>query len=119
MPTLRIYTNVQVDAATGSDLLKSLSKEVAAILNKPESYVLIHLNPNQMMSFGGTEEPTAFLELISLGKIGGDINKEISSRLAGILKNKLGIQPGRYYVKVTRGWSGRGYVQSVMPSGLS
>ena len=28
---------VQVDAATGSDLLKSLSKEVAAILNKPES----------------------------------------------------------------------------------
>lgn len=27
----------QVDAATGSDLLKSLSKEVASILGKPES----------------------------------------------------------------------------------
>lgn len=51
------------------------------------------------MSFGGSEEPTAYGELISIGGIGPESNKQLSAALAEILQTKLSIPPSRFYIK--------------------
>jgi len=112
MPSFNIQTNVPLDGVVTSDILKDASKAVARILGKPESYVLISLRGGIPMSFGGTEEPAAYGELISIGGVGPATNKELSAAISEILETKLSVPPSRFYIKffdVKRsdmGWNG-------------
>lgn len=47
----------------------------------PSQYVLVTLNPSKPVSFGGTEEPAAYGELLSIGAIGGEKNKAVCNVL--------------------------------------
>jgi phenylpyruvate tautomerase len=40
-------------------------------------YVLVTLNASKPVMFGGTEEPAAYGELLSIGAIGGGKNKQV------------------------------------------
>ncbi len=51
------------------------------------------------MSFGGSEEPTAYGELVSIGGLTPDKNKQLSAALAEILSSKLSVPPSRFYLK--------------------
>eukprot|EP00894_Picocystis_sp_ML_P004323 jgi/Pico_ML_1/54840/g699.t1 len=99
MPTLNVTTNVPVDRVAASDLVAALSKAVAELVGKPEAYVMVSLKPDTAMCFAGNEEPCAFGELISIGAIGGEKNKSISSGLSRILVEKLAVPPNRFYLK--------------------
>lgn len=95
-----------------SDTIKALSKAVASSVGKPETYVMISLTTDKPMCFGGTEEPCAFGELFSIGAIGGEKNKTISKTISEVLSSKLGVSPGRFYLKFSDcarsdfGWNG-------------
>ena len=52
------------------------------------------------MVFGGTEEPTAFGELTSIGAIGGEKNKQISKLVSDIVTSKFGVPSDRFYLVV-------------------
>ena len=52
------------------------------------------------MVFGGTEEPTAFGELFSIGAIGGDKNNTISKLVSDIVTSKFGVPSDRFYLVV-------------------
>lgn len=112
MPTFNLMTNVPGDRVSSSQLVQDLSKAVAKATGKPEAYVMISLTTDKPMSYGGTEEPCAYGELISIGAIGGDKNKKISAALAEIVQRHLGVPPARLYIKfydVARsdfGWNG-------------
>ncbi|KAJ7538824.1 hypothetical protein O6H91_11G064400 [Diphasiastrum complanatum] len=112
MPSLNLSTNVPLDGVATSDVLKDASKAVARILGKPENYVLIVLKGGVPMSFGGTEEPAAYGELVSIGGLGPETNKELSKTIAQILESKLSVPPNRFFIKfydVKRsdfGWNG-------------
>ncbi|CAG9463653.1 unnamed protein product [Pedinophyceae sp. YPF-701] len=101
MPTFIINTNALGDSVNNSDFLAEASALVASELGKPESYVMVHLNTNQTMCFGGTEAPCAFCRIISLGSIGGDKNKTISAAVCSLLERKLGVPPNRTYIEFT------------------
>lgn len=51
------------------------------------------------MLFGGSEDPTAYGELISIGGLGPEINEQLSAALAEILQMKLSVPPARFYIK--------------------
>ncbi|CAK9192844.1 unnamed protein product [Sphagnum jensenii] len=112
MPSLNVQTNVPVDGVVTSGILKEASKAVANIIGKPESYVMISLRGGVPMSFGGSEDPTAYGELVSIGGLGPEINKQLSAAIAEILQTKLSVPPARFYIKfydVKRtdlGWNG-------------
>eukprot|EP00270_Netrium_digitus_P009972 TRINITY_DN306_c0_g2_i12.p4 TRINITY_DN306_c0_g2~~TRINITY_DN306_c0_g2_i12.p4 ORF type:complete len:116 (+),score=21.39 TRINITY_DN306_c0_g2_i12:476-823(+) len=112
MPTLNVQTNVPGDGVVTSDILKDLSKIVARIIGKPESYVMVSVRMGVPIIFGGSEEPAAYGELISIGGLGPDTNKKLSSAISSIFESKLSIPPGRFYIKfydVKRsdfGWNG-------------
>ncbi|KAL9374435.1 hypothetical protein Peur_034055 [Populus x canadensis] len=95
MPCLNISTNVNLDGVNTSAILSEASSQVAKIIKKPESYVMIVLKGSVPISFGGTEEPAAYGELVSIGGLSSDVNKKLSSAISTILLSKLSVPKSR------------------------
>ncbi|KAI3839970.1 hypothetical protein MKX01_002593 [Papaver californicum] len=99
MPCLNLFTNVSLDEIDISSILSEASKSVANIIGKPESYVMIVVKGSIPMLFGGTDEPTAYGELVSIGGLNPDTNKKLSAAIATILETKLSVPKSRFYLK--------------------
>lgn len=96
MPILSLHTNVSIkDKET---LLKDASAMVSSALGKPEGYVMIRLEDNQSMSFAGTTEPLAYVELKSLG-LSSDQTHSLSVTICIFIEQQLGIDPARTYIE--------------------
>lgn len=112
MPSLSISTNVPLEALNTSEILSEISKSVAKIIGKPEAYVMVQLKGSVAISFGGTQEPAAYGELVSIGGLGSDTNKKLSAAIAATLESKVNVPKSRFYIKfydVKRsdfGWNG-------------
>jgi len=109
MPSLIIHTNVEI--ADKPTFLSRCSSTTAAILAKPESYVMVEVCDNRSMLFGGSDAPLAFVELKSLG-LATDQTATLSARLCTLLNDELGIDPARIYIEFAAperamfGWNG-------------
>jgi len=120
MPYLKIQTNQGMDAGidTGIEqtLLREASSLVASELGKPESYVMISIEPPRPMLFAGTDEPTAYLELKSIGlmesKQPESKTKALSAALCQLISEKMNIPAERIYIEFADaqrsmwGWNG-------------
>ncbi|KAG9441887.1 hypothetical protein H6P81_017741 [Aristolochia fimbriata] len=112
MPCLNISTNVSLDGVDTSAILSEATKSVAKIIGKPEAYVMIVLKGSVPVAFGGTEDPAAYGELVSIGGLNPDINKKLSAAIANTLESKLSIPKSRFYLKFydtkgsNFGWNG-------------
>ncbi|KAF3437671.1 hypothetical protein FNV43_RR20427 [Rhamnella rubrinervis] len=58
-------------------------------------YVMVVLKGSIPMSFGGTEQPAAYGELVSIGALNPDVNKMLSAAIASILETKLSMRPSK------------------------
>ncbi|CAK0751751.1 phenylpyruvate tautomerase [Gammaproteobacteria bacterium] len=111
MPVLTIHTNVELNLIIGSDLLKKASGLVAGLLSKPEGYVLVRIEGSKAMSFAGSSDPLAYLELKSIGFPKAKA-AEISKSLCDLMQNELGIAANRTYIEFSNaegsmwGWNG-------------
>ncbi|PIN01757.1 Macrophage migration inhibitory factor [Handroanthus impetiginosus] len=112
MPCLNLSTNVSLEGVDTSSILSEASSSVAKLLGKPEAYVMIVLKGSVPMAFGGTEQPAAYGELLSIGGLNPDVNKKLSSAIANILETKLSVPKSRFYLKFydtkgsNLGWNG-------------
>ncbi|GAB2219862.1 hypothetical protein Drorol1_Dr00007500 [Drosera rotundifolia] len=112
MPCLSISTNVSLDGVDTSAILADATKTIARLIGKPEAYVMIVLKGSVPIAFGGTEQPAAYGELLSIGGLNPETNKKISAAVAGILETKLSVPKGRLYLKFydakgsNVGWNG-------------
>jgi phenylpyruvate tautomerase len=50
------------------------------------------------LSFGGTFDPCAYGELMSIGRIGIEENKKFSNEIMSLLEARLGVPPTRFYI---------------------
>ncbi|MFO8000557.1 MAG: phenylpyruvate tautomerase MIF-related protein [Marinilabilia sp.] len=98
MPLLKINTNKEVAPATQKEFLKEASYRVAKILQKPEKVVMTIFEPPVPMTFAGTEEATAYLEVKSIG-----LTEEQAGCMAGdipgLVEKHLSISPDRIYIE--------------------
>ncbi|XP_034398697.1 macrophage migration inhibitory factor-like [Cyclopterus lumpus] len=97
MPMFVVNTNVAKSEVPAA-LLSEATEELAKAIGKPAEKVSVHVNPDQMMMFGGKGDPCAVCSLHSIGKIGSDYNKQYSKLLCGLLNKHLGISPDRIYI---------------------
>lgn len=97
MPILSIRTNVKTEDVP-ADFTSKATDVVAKTLNKPASYVAIHIEPGQNMSFGGTNEPTALCDLVSIGALSVESNKKHSKTIMNFLEKTLKVSPSRVYI---------------------
>ena len=111
MPCLKIQTNSRIEPDRRGQILRTLSTGVAEALGKPESYVMVVLEPNLDMLFAGDDAPLAYLELKSLG-LPPDQTGALSSRLCELMTETIQVAPERVYIEFCGperknwGWNG-------------
>lgn len=98
MPYLSIQTNQSIDESNTQNIVKKVSHAAAEILGKPESYVMVALQANTAMSFAGSNDPTAYIQLKSLG-LPESSTTSFSQALCSLLNTELNISPERIYIE--------------------
>lgn len=108
MPYLKLQTNQIIE---DKELIKKLSARVADELGKSESYVMVAIEAEVEMSFGGTKKPAAFIELKSIG-LKKSMTEGLSKMLCDFTKEELSIPKNRVYIEFIDvpgkmwGWNG-------------
>ena len=111
MPYLKIQTNREINESRQKDLLEKASATVSEQLGKPESYVMVTIDPPRPMLFAGNDDPAAYLELKSIG-LPADSTKYISAALCKLVSEELSINKDRVYIEFANaernmwGWNG-------------
>jgi len=109
MPFLSVQTNIPVDDE--SALIKRLSVQIAGLLGKPESYVMVHLQAGASLCFAGSTEAAAYVQLKSLG-LPESQTAAFSGQLCRVLQDELGLDASRIYIEFSApqrhmwGWNG-------------
>ncbi len=96
MPLVSIHTSSTTKVDTRK-LLIDLSSLLAELTNKPESYVMVIFKNNLDMTFAGSHEPCAYVEVKSIGSIQ---SKLISSTLCKFITDEIGVEPSRIYIHI-------------------
>jgi len=112
MPYLKLETNQIISPESCQQQLQKLSKSVAEILGKSEDYVMISLESAKPMFFAGSSNPTAFVELKSLG-LPEEQTATFSKVLCTLIEAQMGIKADRIYIEFNGparhmwGWNGK------------
>jgi phenylpyruvate tautomerase PptA (4-oxalocrotonate tautomerase family) len=110
MPLLEITTNTKID--NSQHVAEQASKLTAEILGKPESYVMVKIQPEQVLIFAGTDKPAAHVKLKSLG-LPESNTADLSSKICSFISSELGINSARIYIEFASperhmwGWDGK------------
>ena len=112
MPLIDVKTNIS-DVQAPDVLLKKLSVALASATGKPEAYVMTLLDFSVPMTFAGSNEPCAYVEIKSIGALSPP---EMSDQFCELIKVALGISKDRIYIGFDDvnasnwGWNGRTFV---------
>lgn len=112
MPLLRLQTNIELTREKEASLAAVLSQKTSEWTDKPEAYVQVVLQSGLSMRFAGQDEPTAFVEIRSLGFFGMN-QAEISQALCLLLQTEWGISQDRVFIhffdlpRENWGWNGK------------
>ena len=113
MPIIKVQTSIAKPAeGTVEDLLKQLSASLSKHLGKPETYVMTAFEPGTQMTFGGTTDPTCFIQIKSVGTMGSDKTQTMSQDFCAKVQAALGVPPNRTYIEFNDakgamwGWNG-------------
>ncbi len=110
MPLFELSTNTAIDDS--QHIAEQVSKLTADILGKPESYVMVKIQPEQTLLFAGSDEPAAHVKLKSLG-LPESNTADFSSRICSFINAELGINSARIYIEFASperhmwGWDNR------------
>lgn len=113
MPLIKVQTSIpSPDKAQVEAMLKDLSASLATHLGKPESYVMTAFEADLPMTFGGTTEPVCYIEIKSVGTMGGAKTKAMSQDFCTQVESGLGVPKNRTYIEFADaagamwGWNG-------------
>ncbi|CAG9104034.1 unnamed protein product [Plutella xylostella] len=97
MPHFRIETNLS-KSKVPQDFVTKAIPVLAKALGKPEAYCVVSVIPDTIMSFGGSTEPCAIANLMSIGSLGVEQNKKHAKALFELVEKELGISNDRMYI---------------------
>jgi phenylpyruvate tautomerase PptA (4-oxalocrotonate tautomerase family) len=111
MPLVRLETTVALSEEKRQTLLATLSKIATETIGKPEEYLMVTITPAAMLMSGKSGD-AAFIDVRSIGGLGGDVTRVVSERVCALLHESLGIPPKRIYLNFAEinagnwGWNG-------------
>lgn len=114
MPLIKVQTSIAApERERVETMLKTLSQKLASHLGKPEAYIMTAFEPSVAMTFAGSTAPTCYIEIKSVGTMGGDRTQAMSEDFCQEIANTLGVAPERTYIEFADaagamwGWNGR------------
>ncbi len=108
MPLINVRTSLP-ELADAAGLLKELSAALAQQTGKPESYVMTLLETAVPMTFAGSSDPCAYVEIKSIGALKPPAMTEA---FCALIHGRTGIPANRIYVAFedvkasSWGWNG-------------
>ena len=112
MPYFSVETSKTIDRAGEEAFSRKASAFVAELLGKPEGYVMVAVKHSTAMRFGGGLEPTAMVQLRSIG-LPEARSAEFSAKICAFIEEALGVAPDRIYIDFRNlnrglfGWNGK------------
>lgn len=114
MPLIKVQTSTaSPDRSQVEAMLKTLSASLAKHLGKPESYVMTAFEADIPMTFGGTTDPTCYIEIKSVGTMGAAKTKAMSQDFCQQVNQTLEVPENRIYIEFADaegfmwGWNNR------------
>ena len=113
MPYINTKTNIEIPSDKGENIKSRLGK-AAAIIGKSEAYLMVNMEDNCRLYFGGDKkEPAAFVEIRLFGKSTKDAYAKMTKAVCDIVSEELGISGNRIYVQYEEvpnwGFNGRNF----------
>jgi len=111
MPLARLHLPKLVPADRQNALLSAVSKAIVAATGKPESYVMVTLEPTAVLMADKPGEG-AFVDVRGIGGLTPAVNRRLSRAICDLLKKELQIPSDRVYLNFTDvaaenwGWNG-------------
>lgn len=111
MPLIKLDTSVELTADQNQKLLSDLSRIVAEVTGKPETYVMATVQ-HASICMGGSVVPAAFVDVRGIGGLNSAVNKKLSKAICDCLSTSLGIATDKVYLNFTDvsasnwGWNG-------------
>ena len=96
MPFIQINTSSK-SVVDNESLQKEVSKMVADLTGKPETYVMTMIQSDSQMSFAGSDEPCCFIKLQSIGALNPT---SMSRHLCKLIASKTNIKTNRIYIEL-------------------
>ncbi|MBD3882784.1 hypothetical protein IFO70_13510 [Phormidium tenue FACHB-886] len=113
MPLIKVQTSIAApNASDVTALLTTLSGSLAKHTGKPEAYVMTAFEPNVAMTFGGTTEPTCYIEIKSVGTMNPAQTQAMSQDFCQKIEQAIGVPKNRTYIEFADakgsmwGWNG-------------
>lgn len=104
MPLIKIQSSVSApEKDKVQALLTNLSANLAKHLGKPESYVMTAFEADIPMTFAGTFDPVAYVEVKSIGTMKPEQTKAMSQDFCEQINQKLGVPTNRIYIEFADG----------------
>lgn len=97
MPYFSVQTSHALDDTAAAGLARRASAFAAELLGKPEAYVMTAVTPGTVMTFAGSDAPTAFIEVRSIG-LPEDRCSEFAEAISRFIQTELDIDPGRVFI---------------------
>ena len=98
MPYIAIATNRSFNAEERSDITREVSHAVSLLLGKPERYVMVQLESDLSLRFGGDESAAAYVRVASLSLDEGK-TEHYAARLCKVVEEFLGVEGERVYIE--------------------
>jgi len=100
MPLIKVQSSIPAPEKDRiEELLTNLSANLAKHLGKPESYVMTAFEANIPMSFAGTFDPVAYVEVKSIGQMKPEQTKAMSQDFCQQIAQKLNVPTNRIYIE--------------------
>ncbi|CAI9097222.1 OLC1v1033596C1 [Oldenlandia corymbosa var. corymbosa] len=112
MPCLDIATNVNIDGVDIDSFFSVVTSTVAAIMGKPQNFVMVVLRGSVPIHFGGNKEPAALAEIISLDAVDREVKRKLIAEIGSILQDKLCVPRTRFLLKVHKSASTPNHTRS-------
>lgn len=100
MPYFSIETNKKIDIKETEKLTKKASRFLAEMMTKPEQVIMVAIKPGTPLIFGGTDEPSAFVQIKALGLEKGRC-PEFSKKVCGFLEKEINVPGNRVFIEFT------------------
>ena len=95
MPFVEISTSSK-SALENNLLQKEISKMIADLTGKPEEYVMTIIRSNSQMTFAGSDEPSCFIKVKSIGSLNPS---SMSKALCEVIASNTNIKTNRIYIE--------------------
>ena len=96
MPFIQVNTSSKTIVENDDLLQKDISKMIADLTGKPESYVMTMIQRDTKMTFGGSDEPCCFIKVKSIGSLSPSL---MSKSLCELIASKTNIDTNRIYIE--------------------